>query len=90
MRKLGGVKGVVNLIVVRPKIEAAFVRAKLTAALERRADIEASRIKVDVIDGKVMLTGEVDNWLEREEAERAAWSVPGVMEVDDQITIARP
>ena len=88
VRKLGGVRGVVNLITIRPKVEAASVRTELTAALERNADVEASRITVEVKDGKVVLSGRVDSMTEREAAERAAWSVPGVAEVEDRITIA--
>ncbi len=87
VRRLGGVKGVVNLITVRPKIEAASVRAKLTAALERQADIEAHRITIDVDNGRVVLTGAVNSLAERDAAERAAWSTPGVSQVDDRIAI---
>jgi osmotically-inducible protein OsmY len=90
IRKLGGVKGVVNAINVRPKVRASDVEAKLLAAFERNADVEAHRISVEVDDGKVVLGGKVDSWIEREAAERAAWSVPGVTAVDDRIVIARP
>lgn len=90
VRKLGGVKAVVNAITVRPKLRAVDVRDKLTAAFERNADVEAGRITVDVTEGKVVLGGKVDSWSEREAAERAAWSVPGVTAVDDRIILVRP
>lgn len=90
VRKLTGVKGVINAIAIQPKIEAASVRAKLTAALERNADVEAARITVEVQDGKIVLGGKVNSWSEREVAERAAWSVPGVTAVEDRIAIVRP
>lgn len=90
IRKLSGVKGVINAIHVRPKVRAADVQAKLSAAFERNADLEAKRISVEVNDGKVVLGGKVDSWIEREAAERAAWSVPGVTSVEDRIVIARP
>ncbi len=89
VRKLSGVKGVVNLIAIRPRVRAEEVRAKLAAAFERNADLEAGRITVDVADGKVVLGGKVNSWTEREAAERAAWSVAGVTTVDDRIAIAR-
>lgn len=89
VRKLGGVKGVVNLIAIRPKVRAEEVRSRLNAAFERNADLEAKHLTIDVIDGKVVLAGEVASWAEREAAERAAWSVPGVTAVDDRISIAR-
>ena len=88
VRKLGGVKGVINLIAIRPKVRAEEVRSRLTAAFERNADLEAKHLKIDVINGKVVLSGEVASWAEREAAERAAWSVPGVTAVDDRILIA--
>ncbi|HKT20350.1 MAG TPA: BON domain-containing protein [Stellaceae bacterium] len=89
VRKLGGVKGVVNLIAIRPKVRAEEVRSRLNAAFERNADLEAKHLTIDVIDGKVVLAGKVASWAEREAAERAAWSVPGVTAVDDRISIAR-
>lgn len=90
VRKLGGVKGVVNAIALRPKVRATDVREKLMAAFERNAEVEAKRITVEVTDGRVVLSGKVDSWIEREEAERAAWSVPGVTAVEDRIAIERP
>ena len=90
VRKLGGVKGVVNAIGVRPQVRPTDVRAQLIAAFERDADLEAARITVDVNDGKVVLGGTVNSWIEREAAERAAWAVAGVTSVDDRIAITRP
>jgi osmotically-inducible protein OsmY len=90
VRKLGGVRGIVNQLVVRPRAQSADVRAKILAAFERSAEVEANRISVEVINGNVVLGGKVDSWIERQEAERAAWSVPGVTSVDDRIAIVRP
>jgi len=88
VRKLGGVKGVVNEIAVRPKLRVEDVQATLKAALERRADIEATQVKVEVDNGKVILQGKVGSWNEREAVEHAAWSVAGVKAVDDRIVVA--
>ncbi|MDE2228096.1 MAG: BON domain-containing protein [Alphaproteobacteria bacterium] len=90
LRRLGGVKGVVNIVAVRPRVDAADIEASLHAAFERSADLEASGITVAVKGGRVVLAGKVRSWIEREEAERAAWSVPGVTAVDDRIAITRP
>ena len=90
VRKLGGVRGVVNDIVVMPNVRADDVRAKIRAALERNAEVEVNRIDIDVSGGKVTLKGKVNAWTEREAAERAAWAVPGVREVEDQIELGRP
>jgi osmotically-inducible protein OsmY len=90
VRKLGGVLGVVNNIKVRPQAQPADVHAKIRAALERAADVDANAITVDVKSGKVILGGKVASWVERQAAERAAWAAPGVMTVEDNIVIARP
>ena len=90
VRKLTGVVSVINDIMVVPKANATDVRAGIRAALERNAEVEANRITVTVADGKVTLGGRVNAWVEREAAERAAWSVPGVMQVEDRIELARP
>jgi osmotically-inducible protein OsmY len=90
VRKLGGVRGVVNEIIVMPNVRADDVRAKIRAALERNAEVEVNRIDIDVSGSKVTLKGKVNAWTEREAAERAAWAVPGVREVEDQIELARP
>ena len=89
-RKLSGVKAVINDIHVRSAIRPENVKARLHAALERNAAAQADRVSVDVTGTKVTLTGKVNAWTERETIERAAWSVPGVSEVDDRIGLARP
>ncbi len=89
-RKLSGVKAVINDIHLRPVIRSENVEARIRAALERNAATEANRVTVDVAGTKVTLSGKVNAWTERETIERAAWSVPGVTEVDDQIELSRP
>jgi len=89
-RKLSGIKAVINDIHVRPVIRPENVKARIHAALERNAATEAGRVLVEVTGTKVTLTGKVDAWTERETIERAAWSVPGVTQVDDRIGLARP
>ena len=90
VRKLNGVVAVINDIVVAPRVEPADVRAKIRAALERNAEVEANNVTISVSGGKVTLGGRVNAWTERETIERAAWSAPGVTQVDDRIELARP
>jgi osmotically-inducible protein OsmY len=49
--------------------------------------IDASRIRIEVNDREVALSGTVQSWAEREEAERAAWTTPGVTKVDNRIVV---
>jgi osmotically-inducible protein OsmY len=87
VRNLAGVKGVTNLIDVKPKLQPAEIKKQVEQALVRTAQTDAERISVEVDVGKVTLKGTVRAWVERQEAERAAWRAPGVVSVDNRITI---
>jgi osmotically-inducible protein OsmY len=87
VHKLTGVINVVNQIRVASAVRASEVKEKIQKALERSADVEAARITVQTDGGRVVLSGKVRAWYERDIAERAAWSAPGVTEVQDHLTI---
>ena len=85
VRKLTGVHGVTNLIEVKPQVPPTAVKDRILEAFKRGAMFEADGIKVTVSGDKVTLEGAVTAWAERDAAERAAWSVPGVRSVEDRI-----
>jgi osmotically-inducible protein OsmY len=88
VRRLKGVRGVLNKIFVRPsRIEPSAVRHRIEEALERRAEREADRIAVDVKDGLVTITGRVHSWQERDSVVGAASHAPGVHSVRDNLRV---
>ena len=87
VRDLAGVRIVSNNVVVKPQVRIRDLQEKIEAALKRSAEIDARRINVSVQDTKVTLTGNVHSWAERQAAERAVWSAPGVAQVEDHISI---
>lgn len=87
VRDLLGVRAVTNHITVRPRATAGDVQARIEAAFRRSAEIDARRVNVSVADGTVTLSGHVHSHLERREAERAAWAVPGITAVDDRLAV---
>lgn len=87
IRKLSGVVGVINQLQIKSPMVASEVKDQIEGALRRNAQVEASGIRVETSGGSVTLKGKVHDWFERDLIERAAWSVPGVTEVHDRLTI---
>ena len=88
VRRIKGVKGVSNVIQIKPHAEPNQIKRKIQEAFRRSAEVDANRIIVETDGGTVRLKGTVRSWIEREEAERAAWAAPGVVNVIDEIVVS--
>jgi osmotically-inducible protein OsmY len=88
-----GVRGVTNLITVNsplrhePLLSAEVVKSGIKEALRRSALLDARRIQVATSAHKVIQSDGVRLWAEREEAEQAAWRAPGVLQVEDRLSV---
>lgn len=82
-----GVKGVVNNISVKPVISPEDLRAHIEVAFKRVAELDAKHITIEVDGGHVALRGAVRSWAERDEAAREAWAAPGVVSVENVISV---
>ena len=88
VRPLMGVVGISNELVIRPKVTPQGVQSRITDALQRQVEREMKGITVGVDGSTVTLRGTVHSWHERDAAQGAAWSAPGVCAVVNDLRIA--
>lgn len=89
IRPLTGVRGVTNLVTLKPHVRGDDIARQIAAALVRHAEREARHIEVDVDGGTVTLTGTVDSLAEHEAAIGAAFGTRGVTSVVDKLRVGR-
>jgi osmotically-inducible protein OsmY len=88
VHNLIGVKSVTDSVKLKARVQPGDVKDKIEAAFKRSAEIDARRVAVESHDGRVILSGRVHSWSERDEAQRAAWAAPGVTAVENHITVS--
>ncbi len=87
VENLVGVRGIINNIIITSKINPIDVKKKIITAFHRNATIDSENINIETINNKVILTGKVSSWVEKKEAEKAAWLAPGVNTVDNRLVV---
>ncbi|MGZ8842816.1 MAG: BON domain-containing protein [Pyrinomonadaceae bacterium] len=86
--RLAGVVGVVNKITIRKRpVDPKELREQIESALERRADREAERLRLDIHDGAVDLWGRVHSWQEKRAVIGSISHAPGVTRLVDHLRI---
>ena len=88
VHRLAGVKGVSNLISMRPRVSLGEVKQDIEKALLRNARTDAHNIQVEVEGRRVILRGSVSSYAEKQAAEDTAWAEPGVTEIESRIFVA--
>lgn len=87
VKDLQGVKGISNLVTVRPAASTFLIKDNIKKALQRMANIEADNIAILTEEKTITLKGKVRSWREKEEVEQVVWSTPGVSAVKDELEI---
>ena len=88
VRDIPGVKGVSNLISLKPSAAPTNIKGEIEKTFRRQAALDAQNIIIDVSGSTVTLRGSVRSWAERRDAERIAWAAPGVTLVKNEIRVA--
>ena len=82
-----GIKGVTDEISIKSSVSPVNVKSKIKSAFQRHSVLDAKNIIVESDGSKVILNGTVHSWMEKQEAASAAWSAPGVSNVENNLVV---
>lgn len=80
-------RGVISQMALNPHATPTEIKLIIEAALERNAKLNALGIDVKVLGNKVILTGTVSSWVDRDEVKRIAWTAPGGCVLEDNMQV---
>src|SRR5262249_61981235 len=84
---VAGVAGIDNEIILTQAPGAREAADAISGALRRDAVLPAGVLSVQTSGGLVILSGTVSSWAAHDHAVTAAWSAPGITQVDDRIRV---
>lgn len=87
VRGIVGVRGVTNLITLAPGVEPEDIKARIEETFTRAAVYDAGNVRIEVMGSEVALRGTVRSWVERNEAQKAAYAAPGVTAVHNYLVV---
>lgn len=87
VRGLMGVRGVTDLIELKPLVSLADVKSQINKALQRHIMLGNSKIEIAAHEDAVMLKGQVQSLAEHSMVLESVWSTPGVRTIVDQLEI---
>ncbi|MCV9927524.1 BON domain-containing protein [Flavobacterium sp. LS1R49] len=82
-----GVKGIINNIMIISLSKDRINKKDIENAIRKNKIIGNIAIAVDVLDNVVTLKGNVESWLQKNEASRLAWKTPGVLKVKNDLHV---
>lgn len=87
VKSIVGVKDVINNIKIEAEVNDQIEKETIERAFNRNATIKNEDIKVEVEGNEVTLSGVVNSYYVKDEAERIAWNAHGVSSVSNELVV---
>ncbi len=71
----------------KPRVDTATLTDDITRALHRSWFFNPSKVHVSAEGGRIVLTGSVNSFNERQVAAQTAWSAPGATMVENDLAV---